>query len=76
MILRVKSINGRILEIECEYNSSIKDIKQYIADKEGIPAGLFFLIYGGIILKDDGLLSDYQNITKDSLLHCVVHTIG
>ena len=73
MILRVKSINGRILEIECEYNSSIKDIKQYIADKEGIPAGLFCLIYGGKTLKDDRLLCDYQNITKDSLLHCEVH---
>ena len=76
MILRVKSINGRILEIECEYNSSIKDIKQYIADKEGIPAGLFCLIYGGKTLKDDRLLCDYQNITKDSLLHCVVHSFG
>ena len=73
MIIHVKSINGRILEIEVEYNSSIKDIKQYIADKEGIPAGLFCLIYGGKILMDDRLLCDYQNITKDSLLVCEVY---
>ena len=71
MIIHVKSINGRILEIEVEYNSSIKDIKQYIADKEGIPTGIFVLVYGGRVLQDDRLLSDYQNITKDSLLQCV-----
>ena len=76
MIIRVKGTTGRVLEIDTEYNSPIREIKQKIADKQGIPTGVFFLVYGGKVLKDDNLLSDYQNITKDSLLQCVETTIG
>ena len=76
MILRVKGTTGRILEIEVDHDSQISEIRQKIADKQGIPSGVFFLVYGGKILKDDKLLSDYQNITKDSLLQCVETTIG
>jgi hypothetical protein len=47
MLIRVRGINGRIFEIEIKYNSSIAEIKQSIADKEGIPTGIFFLVYGG-----------------------------
>ena len=76
MIIRVKGTTGRILEIEVEYNAPISEIKQKIADKQGIPAGVFFLVYGGKVLKDEKLLNDYQNITKESLLQCVETTIG
>ena len=76
MILRVKGTTGRVLEIEVDHNSQISELKQKIADKQGIPSGVFFLVYGGKILKDDKSLSDYQNITKDSLLQCVETTIG
>ena len=47
MLLRVKGTTGRQLEIEIEYNSPIKEVKQKIADKQGIPSGVFFLVYGG-----------------------------
>ena len=76
MLLRVKGTTGRQLEIEIEYNCPIKEVKQKIADKQGIPSGVFFLVYGGKVLQDDKLLSDYPNITKDSLLQCVETTIG
>ena len=76
MILRVKGTTGRPLDVEIYYNSPIKELKQKIADKQGIPAGVFFLVYGGKILQDDKSLSDYPNITKDSLLQCVETTIG
>ncbi len=71
MLIRVRGINGRIFEIEIKFNSSIAEIKQSIADKEGIPTGIFFLVYGGIPLKEDILLRDYPNITRDSVLTCV-----
>ena len=76
MIIRVKGTTGKIIEVDVEYNTKIRDFKQKIADKQGIPSGVFFLVYGGKILKDDKSLSDYQNITKDSLLQCVETTIG
>ena len=75
MLIRVKSLNGRIIEINIDNNSSIKEIKQSIADKEGIPTGIFFLVYEGRALKEDKFLSDYPNITKNSLLSCVVNII-
>ena len=76
MILRVKGTTGRVLEIEVDHDSQISEIRQKIADKQGIPSGVFFLVYGGKILKDNNKLTDYQNITKDSLIVCVETTIG
>ena len=76
MILRVKGTTGRVLEIEVDHNSQISELKQKIADKQGIPSGVFFVVYGGKVLKEDFLLSDYPNITKDSLIQCVETTIG
>ena len=76
MIIRVKGTTGRVLEIEVDHNSQISELKQKIADKQGIPSGVFFVIYGGKVLKEDFLLSDYPNITKDSLIQCVETTIG
>ena len=76
MILRVKGTTGRVLEIEVDHNSQISDLKQKIADKQGIPSGVFFVVYGGKVLKEDNFLSDYPNITKDSLIQCVETTIG
>ena len=72
MFIRVRGIYGKIFEIEFEYNSSIAKIKQSIADKEGIPTGIFFLVYGGKVLKEEFLLMDYPNITKDSVLNCIL----
>ena len=71
MLIRVRGIYGKIFEIVIEYDSSIAKLKQSIADKEGIPTGIFFLVYAGKVLKEDKLLTDYRNITRDSVLTCV-----
>ena len=76
MIIREKGTTGKIIEVDVEYNTKIRDFKQKIADKQGIPSGVFFVVYGGKVLKEDNLLSDYPNITKDSLIQCVETTIG
>jgi len=72
MLIRVRGIYGKIFEIVIEYDSSIAKLKQSIADKEGIPTGIFFLVYAGKILKEEFLLMDYPNITKDSVLSCIL----
>ena len=72
MLIRVRGIYGKIFEIVIEYDSSIAKLKQSIADKEGIPTGIFFLVYAGKILKEEFLLMDYPNITKDSVLNCIL----
>ena len=72
MLIRVRGIYGKIFEIVFECDSSIAKVKQSIADKEGIPTGIFFLVYGGIPLKEDKLLTDFPNITRDSVLNCVL----
>ena len=72
MLIRVRGIYGKIFEIVIEYDSSIAKLKQSIADKEGIPTGIFFLVYGGKVLKEEFLLMDYPNITKNSVLNCIL----
>ena len=72
MLIRVRGIYGKIFEIVIEYDSSIAKLKQSIADKEGIPTGIFFLVYAGKILKEEFLLMDYPNITKNSVLNCIL----
>ena len=72
MLIRVRGIYGKIFEIVIEYDSSIAKLKQSIADKEGIPTGIFFLVYDGKVLKEEFLLMDYPNITKYSVLNCIL----
>jgi len=60
MQLFLNTTNNKTLIININYFDKIKDIKQIIKDKEGIPIEKQYLIFSGITLQDENLLSDYN----------------
>jgi ubiquitin len=64
----VKTPTGKIIPLDVEPSLSIRDIKQKIEEREGIPPDLQRLMYTGRSLEDGRTLADY-NIQHASTLH-------
>ena len=75
MVLFVKTLNGKNLELFVEPHETIEHLKLRIFVKEGIPTDEQRLIYANKQLEDNRTLIDY-NIQRECTLHLILRLRG
>lgn len=69
--LYIKTLTNKTIIIEYNSNDSILNVKEKIAQKEGIPIDGQRLIFAGVQLIDSNYMSTY-NIQNNAILHLVL----
>ena len=75
MLIKVKTLTGKEIELDIEPNDKVERIKQKVEEKEGIPPPQQRLIFGGKQMNDEKSASDYK-IEGGSVLHLVLALRG
>ncbi|KIY97528.1 NEDD8-like protein RUB1 [Monoraphidium neglectum] len=68
MMIKVKTLTGKEIEIDIEPSDTIERIKERVEEKEGIPPVQQRLIFAGKQMNDEKQAKDY-NIEGGSVLH-------
>ncbi|KAI9355381.1 ubiquitin-related domain-containing protein [Zopfochytrium polystomum] len=75
MLIKVKTLTGKEIEIDIEPNDKISRIKERVEEKEGIHPEQQRLIFGGKQMNDTKTVAEY-NIEGGSVLHLVLALRG
>ena len=75
MLIKVKTLTGKEIEIDIEPNDKVERIKERVEEKEGIPPPQQRLIFAGKQMNDDKT-AEYYKIVGGSVLHLVLALRG
>ncbi|KAI1407078.1 hypothetical protein F5Y13DRAFT_175731 [Hypoxylon sp. FL1857] len=75
MMIKVRTLTGKLISLDVEPTSKIEDVKKKVEEKEGITPDQQRLIYGGKQLQDQLTMSDAA-IVPDATLHLVLTLRG
>ena len=72
----VETLTGNTITLEVHLSNSINDVMAMIQEKEGIPAALLIVTFGGIQLESGLTLSDYKMTSKEVTLQLLLKPPG
>ncbi|VDL62650.1 unnamed protein product [Hymenolepis diminuta] len=75
MLIKVKTLVGKEIEIDIDQTDKIERIKERIEEKEGIPPPQQRLIFSGKQMNDEKTVQEYK-IQGGSVLHLVLALRG
>eukprot|EP00051_Salpingoeca_urceolata_P011910 m.148149 g.148149 ORF g.148149 m.148149 type:complete len:80 (+) comp17307_c0_seq3:451-690(+) len=75
MLIKVKTLTGREIELDIEPEDSVRRIKERVEEKQGIPPEQQRLIFGGKQMNDDSTAADYK-VQGGSVIHLVLALRG
>lgn len=75
MIIYIETLTTKIITLDVEGSSTIKQIKKQLKKIEGPPLNQQRLIYAGMQLEDDKTLA-YYNIQKESKIYLFLRLRG
>ncbi|KAI5867065.1 hypothetical protein GGS23DRAFT_593797 [Durotheca rogersii] len=75
MMIKVRTLTGKLISLDVEPTSKIEDVKKKVEEKEGITPDQQRLIYGGKQLHDQVTMAD-AGIVPDATLHLVLTLRG
>ncbi|EPQ30579.1 uncharacterized protein PFL1_02103 [Pseudozyma flocculosa PF-1] len=75
MLIKVKTLTGKEIELDIEPTDKIQRIKERVEEKEGIPPAQQRLIFGGKQMHDEKTAKDF-GVEGGSVLHLVLALRG
>ncbi|KAI7878164.1 ubiquitin [Lichtheimia hyalospora FSU 10163] len=75
MLIKVKTLTGKEIDIDIESTDKISRIKERVEEKEGIPPQQQRLIFSGKQMADEMTANEYS-IVGGSVLHLVLALRG
>ncbi|CAD6884200.1 hypothetical protein CF319_g1080 [Tilletia indica] len=75
MLVKIKTLTGKEIELDIEPSDKISRIKERVEEKEGIPPSQQRLVFGGKAMQDEKTATDL-GLTGGSVLHLVVALRG
>jgi len=75
MMIKVKTLTGREIELDIDTDDKISRIKEKVEEQSGVPPPQQRLIYGGRQMNDEKTAKDF-NIGAGAVLHLVLALRG
>lgn len=75
MLIKVKTLTGKEIELDIEPMDRVDRIKEKVEEKEGIPPPQQRLIFAGKQMNDEKTASEYK-VVGGSVLHLVLALRG